>query len=169
MMLSVEEARAAVTAPGQLFEMDEVEIGGVPTRVWKNAPGTLRNVLDLSSLHGDKTLVVYEDERMTFAEHYRAASTFARRLAEEYGVQKGDRVALAMRNLPEWVACFYGAVAIGAIATPLNAWWTGPELEYGLSDSGTKVLIADAERVERLLRDAIAKLRGQGTAASPAP
>jgi long-chain acyl-CoA synthetase len=150
MVKSVAEVRAELTAPGSLFEMDEIEIRGVPTRVWKNAPGTLRNVLDLSSLHGDKTLVVYEDERVTFTQHYRAASTFARRLVDDFGVQKGDRVALAMRNFPEWMVAFWGATAAGAIIVPLNAWWTGPELEYGINDSGAKVLVADEERARRL-------------------
>src|SRR5437660_1236298 len=136
MVKSVAEVRAELTAPGQLFEMDTIHIGGVPIRVWKNAPGTLRNVLDLSSLHGDKTLVVYEDETVSFADHYRQASTFAHRLIDEYGVQKGDRVALAMRNFPEWLVAFWGATAAGAIIVPLNAWWTGPELEYGIQASG---------------------------------
>ena len=40
--------------------------------------------------------------------------------------------------------------SVGAIVTPLNAWWTGPELEYGLVDSGTKVAFVDAERLERI-------------------
>jgi long-chain acyl-CoA synthetase len=150
MVKSVAEVRAELTAPGQMFEMDTIDIRGVPTRVWKNAPGTLRNVLDLSSLHGDKTLVVYEDETMTFAEHYRRASTFAHRLIDECDVKKGDRVALAMRNFPEWLVTFWGATVAGAIVVPLNAWWTGPELEYGIKDSGAKVLVADEERAQRL-------------------
>src|SRR3954451_17124145 len=150
MVKSVAEVRADLTAPGQRFEMDTVDIRGVPTRVWKNAPGTLRNVLDLSSLHGDKTLVVDENEKVTFADHYRMASTFAHRLIDEYGVRKGGRIALAMRNFPEWLVAFWGATATGAIIVPLNAWWTGPELEYGVKDSGAKILIADEERAQRL-------------------
>src|SRR3954466_2984965 len=147
---SVAEIKGGMTGPGQLFEMDELEIRGVPTRVWKNAPGTLRNVLDLSSLHGDKILVVYEDERISFDQHYRMASTFAHRLIDRYGIKKGDRVALAMRNFPEWMVAFWGATAAGAIIVPLNAWWTGPELEYGIKDSGARVLVADEERAQRL-------------------
>src|SRR6202012_5940483 len=66
------------------------------------------------------------------------------------GVKKGDRVALIMRNIPECPAIFYGAQIIGAVVTPLNAWWTGPELEYGLVDSGSRVAFVDAERLERI-------------------
>jgi long-chain acyl-CoA synthetase len=149
-MQSVEDVKAALTAPGQLFEMDEVEIHGTRTRVWKNAPPSLRAILEISRLHADRTFLVYEDDRLTYEEHFRHAATFARRLVERYGVRKGDRVAIAMRNFPEWSVVFFGAAAIGAVVVPLNAWWTAPELEYGLRDSGARVLIADAERAERL-------------------
>ncbi len=148
--MSIEEVRSTLTAPGQMFEITEEVIRGVPTKVWKNTPPNLREVLNLSRLHGDKTFLVYEDERTTFEEHFRQAATFARHLVERYGVTKGDRVAIAMRNFPEWVVAFWGATAAGAIVVPLNAWWTGPELEYGLADSGSKVLVADSERIERL-------------------
>ncbi|MEO7555349.1 MAG: class I adenylate-forming enzyme family protein [Acidimicrobiales bacterium] len=150
MAKSVAEVRAELTAPGSLFELDEVDVGGVVLRVWKSAPQTLRDVLALSSLHGDKTLIVYEDERYSFAEHHRLASAFGLRLVERFGVCKGDRVAIAMRNFPEWMVAFWGAAAVGAIVVPLNAWWTGPELEYGVTDSGAKILVADEERAERL-------------------
>ncbi|MGH6956782.1 MAG: long-chain fatty acid--CoA ligase, partial [Caulobacteraceae bacterium] len=86
---------------------------------------------------------------VSFEAFFRAVSALARALAAE-GVVKGDRVASVMRNLPEWPVAFYAAASLGAIVTPLNAWWTGPELEYGLTDSGTKILIVDAERLERL-------------------
>lgn len=148
--LSIAELNATLTAPGQMFEMDEVDIAGVVTRVWKNAPASLRDVLALSRTHGDATFLVYEDERMTFEQHFQAAATLARALVERYGVAKGDRVAIAMRNFPEWVIAFWAAAAAGAIIVPLNAWWTGPELTYGLEDCEAKVLFADKARVDLL-------------------
>src|SRR5438046_7756716 len=114
MTKSVAEVRAELTAPGQLFEMEEFVLDGVPLRAWKNAPPTLRSVLDLSSLHGDRTFIVYEDERISFGEHYRMASAFGHALINRYGVQKGDRVAIAMRNFPEWLVAFWGAAVAGA-------------------------------------------------------
>src|SRR4051812_10045163 len=106
-----------------MFEMDEIDVRGVPTRVWKNAPPTLRSILDLSRLHGPKTFIVYEDERLTFDEHYRRVAALAHRLIDRYGIAKGDRVAIAMRNFPEWVVSFWAAAAAGAVIVPLNAWW----------------------------------------------
>jgi long-chain acyl-CoA synthetase len=133
-----------------MFEVGEELVDGRPTKVWKNCPPSLRSILELSRLHGEKTFLVYEDERMTFEEHFIEAAAFARALAERYGVAVGDRVAIAMRNFPEWVIAFWAAAAVGAVVVPLNAWWTGPELAYGLEDSGTKVVVVDRDRLERL-------------------
>jgi long-chain acyl-CoA synthetase len=145
------EVTATLAAPGQAFEMEDLTIRGIPTRTWKSAPATLRSVLELSSLHGDKDFLVYEDERITFAEHYRIAAGLATQLVERFGITKGDRVAIAMRNLPEWVMAFWASIAAGAVVVPINAWWTGAEIAYGLSDSGTSVVFADEERKGRIL------------------
>ena len=147
---SIPEVTALLTAPGSPFELGEAEIRGVRTRTWANAPASLRDVLTSSRERGDQRFLVYEDERMTFAEHHDAVATLAARLVERYGIVKGDRVAIAMRNYPEWSVAFWAAATVGAVVVPLNAWWTGAELEYGLSDSGARLVFADAERVERL-------------------
>jgi long-chain acyl-CoA synthetase len=148
-VLSVAEARARLTAPGSPFEIEEIEIRGSRQRVWKHAPPTLREAFLAGRVHGQKTFLVYNDERVSFESFARAALSVADEL-RRLGVQKGDRVAIAMRNLPEWPVAFFAAVLIGAIATPLNAWGTGQELEFGLRDSGAKVALVDRERLERL-------------------
>jgi acyl-CoA synthetase (AMP-forming)/AMP-acid ligase II len=153
-MTSIAEVHEALTASGQPFEMEQVDIRGVPLRVWKNAPASLASILELSRLHGDRVFLVYEDERTTFEEHFRQACALARTLQTRFGVTKGDRVAIAMRNFPEWAVAFWAAAAAGAVVVPLNAWWTAPELEYGLRDSGAKVAFLDGERDERLAEHA---------------
>jgi long-chain acyl-CoA synthetase len=147
--LSIPEAHARLTAPGERFETEDVVIRGISTRTWKTAPPTLRHVFLNGRAYADRTFLVYENDRATYEAFARAAITLAHRLIEE-GVRKGDRIAIVMRNLPEWPVAFYAAILAGAIATPLNAWWTGPELEYGLFDSGAKVAIVDGERLERI-------------------
>src|SRR5579871_6928090 len=99
---SIAEVHAALTAPGRMFEMEEIDIRGIATRVWKNAPPNLRTVLELSRGHGPATFLVYEDERLSFDEHFRQAAALAHRLVDDFQVEKGDRVAIAMRNYPEW-------------------------------------------------------------------
>jgi len=147
--MSLAEVNARLTAPGERFEMNEVVIRGVATRVWKNAPPSLPMLARFSRLHGDRPLTVYEDERIGFEASFRAAAALAAEL-QRLGVGKGDRVALAMANLPEWPVAFFAITALGAIAVPLNTWWTGAELEYGLADCGAKLLIADAPRYKRI-------------------
>ncbi|MGX7952882.1 class I adenylate-forming enzyme family protein [Tsuneonella sp. HG249] len=147
--MSRAKIREKLTAPGERFEMETIDIRGVPTRVWKNAPENLRALMLLARMHGERTAFIYEDERVTYAALHRAVARLAQELRAR-GIAKGDRVALAMRNLPEWPVAFFACVTIGAICVPLNAWWTGHELSYGLADSGTKLLICDDERWERI-------------------
>ena len=148
-VVSLAQAHALLTQPGSKLEMEEVMIRGVRTRVWKHSPPSLREAVAYSRQFAARDFLVYENDRVTYESFYRATMRFAHELVRR-GVKKGDRVALIMRNLPEWPVVFYGATIIGAILTPLNAWWTGPELEYGLVDSGSKIAVVDAERLERI-------------------
>lgn len=132
------------------FEVGETTSGGTTTKVFVGTPPSLRAVWELSAVHGDAPYLVYEDDRWTFAEAHAAVARLAHYLAGEVGLRKGDRLAIAMRNYPEWVVTLWAATSLGAIVVPLNAWWTGPELAYGLSQSGATVLFADGERLERL-------------------
>jgi long-chain acyl-CoA synthetase len=151
---------ASLTAPGAPFEMEERDVRGITLRTWKNAPPTLREVLEASRAHGANEFLVYDGDvpgavsgpfdRLTFDAHLDAAVAFARHLIDDVGIQVGDRVCIAMRNFPEWSIAFWGAAVAGAVVVPLNAWWTGPELAYGLSDSSSRVLVADVQRAERI-------------------
>ncbi|MGX7927642.1 class I adenylate-forming enzyme family protein [Tsuneonella sp. HG094] len=142
---SLDECRAILTAPGERLAMDTVTIRGVPTRVWANAPRNLRVLAALGRSHGAAEFLVYESDRVTFDGWHRAVAALAADLRAR-GIGKGDRVALAMRNLPEWPVAFFAATTLGAICVPLNAWWTPGELAFGLADSGSRILICDHER-----------------------
>jgi acyl-coenzyme A synthetase/AMP-(fatty) acid ligase len=141
------EALAQLTAPGQPYELEEVELYGRPCRAFRNAPPTLRDLYESSLC--DQTFLVYEDERRSFDEAWSEACRIGRLLALDCGVEKGDRVAISMRNYPEWILAFMATTSIGGIAVSMNSLWTPEEMAYGLSDSGAKVLFADAERMER--------------------
>ena len=143
-----QEAITELTAPGQDYELVVEELYGRPCRTFRNAPPTLRDLYH--STRSDETFLVYEDERYTFEQTWRIASRIARILVDRYGVEKGDRVAISMRNYPEWVFSFMATTSIGGIAVAMNALWQSEEMEYGLTDSGAKVLVADQERLDRL-------------------
>jgi acyl-CoA synthetase (AMP-forming)/AMP-acid ligase II len=143
-----EEALRTLTAPGADFELAEEVVGGVPMRVFRNAPATLAAVLESTGQFAERDAVVYEDERYTYGELLRVAAGLAGRFRARYGMQPGDRIAVAMRNYPEWPLVFWGAIAAGLVVVPLNAWWTAAELRYALEDSGARLLVADSERIE---------------------
>ena len=146
--MTITEAMAAVAAPGQPFEIIEVERDGVTNREFKHAPATLRDFFDLA--RGlQETFIVYEDEEWSFAEVMEEVDALAYALVHHYGVKPGDRVGIAMRNYPEWVVSFAAIISIGAISVSLNAWWTTEELEYAVHDAELSVLIGDTERIER--------------------
>lgn len=140
---------AQLTGPNGQFALESITSGDVPLRVYRHAPGALRDLLLSTRAFGDRPFLIFDDEVLTFSAHLRQVASLATHL-RAIGVKKGDRVAIAMRNFPEWVTSFWACQAIGAIAVALNAWWTGPELEYGLSDSGATILISDVERFERV-------------------
>jgi long-chain acyl-CoA synthetase len=131
------------------LELGEATIRGVTYKIWKNAPPTLRDVFELPQQWPDNDYIVLEDERVTFAAHRKAVFRLAAQFRAD-GVKPGDRVAIVARNIPEWSVAFWAAVLVGAIVTPLNGWWTGAELEYGLADSGSKIIVADHERWLRI-------------------
>ncbi len=143
-------ALAALTAPGQPYEIEDVEVYGRTCRAFRKAPPTLRHLFDAG--RSDLTFIVFEDERITFDDAWQQASRIGKLLAEEYGVEKGDRVAISMRNYPEWITTFTAVTSIGAIAVAMNSLWQPDEMAYGLNDCGAKVLLADGERLERLSR-----------------
>jgi acyl-CoA synthetase (AMP-forming)/AMP-acid ligase II len=145
------EAWNELTAPGAQFATTTIDVRGVPITVFESALPSMRSVWEMARGYGDRDYVVYEDERYTFAEADAIIRALAARLVDTHGVQPGDRVALAMRNYPEWVFGYWAVISIGAAVVGMNAWWTTEEMKYGLSDSRPRVLIADGERVERVL------------------
>ncbi len=148
--LSRAEALRQLTSPGTPYEIETVEIDGRPLRLFKNAPRSLRALFEEAA--SDAPFIVYEDERLTFAEAWREAGRIGHLLVSRFGVAKGDRVAISMRNYPEWILAFMAVTSVGGVAVAMNALWQPDELEYGLKDCGAKVFFADSERLERLAR-----------------
>jgi acyl-CoA synthetase (AMP-forming)/AMP-acid ligase II len=141
-------ARSELTGPGSPFAVTTEVVRGVEIKSFAAAPPNMRSMWEMSAAHGDKDYLVYEDERFTYNEMHVMVRKLAQHLVAN-GVGSGTRVALAMRNYPEWVAGYWASISIGAAAVGMNAWWTPPEMEYALNDSAPLVLIADDERLER--------------------
>lgn len=145
-----DEAIAEVTVAGGPFEIVETSVLGVDMKVFKNCPPSLRDLFASMKLRPDQPFIVYEDETYTFGQVAELADALGALLVEHYGVAKGDRVSIAMRNYPEWIISFAAITSIGAISVSINALWTADELDYAVADSGSKVVIADDARIERM-------------------
>lgn len=142
---------AALTADGQPFALEPVTINGLDFQSYVTMPANLGAYCAMMQNHGDRDFVAYREQRYSFAETWARSAALGAALQSKYGVAPGDRVAIASRNNPEWMMAFIAIVSIGAVAVPMNAWWTTEELEYGIEDSGSRVVVADAERVARLV------------------
>ena len=149
MTLGWEEACARVGAPGSPFEIVEDDGGN---RRYKHAPPNLRSVFDMARDGGDQTFLVFEDERWSFNDVFAQVDALGDALVDRYGIDKGDRVAVGMRNYPEWVMSMLAIISVGGVSVSLNALWVEDELDYALADSGASLLIADVERIERSMR-----------------
>jgi long-chain acyl-CoA synthetase len=146
--MTYEEAIAAISGPGQPFEVIEETVDGVTNRVFKNAPKSLRDVFAPARLD-DNVFLVYEDEEWSYKKVMESVDALAYALVHHFGIKKGDRVGVAMRNLPEWIISFAAITSVGAISVSFNAWWTEDEMEYAVNDAGLALLIADTERIAR--------------------
>lgn len=140
----------AIATSEPLFELEQREIRGVEFMTFRNGPKTLRDVLAFCKDHQDADFIVYENERYSHTDFYRITSLVAQRLIQHYGVKQGDRVALVMRNCPEYPILFMALASIGALAVCLNSWWTSEELEYGFTDSAAKLVFTDAIQAVKL-------------------
>ena len=144
-----DEALAKLTAPGQPFELVDVEAIGRKVRWFANGPKNLREIFEAT--RSDKEFLVYEDERYTYEDTWRKACTLAHALVSDFGVKKGDNVAIAMRNYPEWIFAYMAITSIGARAIAVNALWTAEEMAHGFNLSAPVVIIADQERIDRIV------------------
>jgi long-chain acyl-CoA synthetase len=142
------EAIARLTADG-IFEIVEDHSRGFPLRVYKNAPPSFRTILETSRRYADRPFLIYGEEVLTYTEHFAKVASLAHHL-RAIGVEKGERIAIGMRNYPEWMISFWACQAIGAVSVAINAWWTGPEIVFALEDSQPAALLIDGERLERL-------------------
>ena len=144
------QAWEELTSEGSQFELETVNVGGVDLLSYKNQPASLRDFWLSSLRFGSADYLVYENERLTYTQAHQQVSSVANWFISN-GVKTGDRVAVAMRNYPEWMLAYWACMAIGATCVGMNAWWATPELEYAINDAKPKIIIADEERLKQLM------------------
>ena len=156
-MLTRAEAISELTSAGSPFELETVNVHGHPVQVFKNAPVSLRDVWLAAASRGVTPYFHYDDVTITYGDAHQQVTAVAAWLVER-GVKKGDRVAVGMRNYPEWAMAHWAIQCIGAVTVSLNAWWIADELKYAFTDSGASAAIVDGERLDRLSDEMISDL-----------
>lgn len=145
-----------LTASGGPFEIVEEDVRGhrMPVYRNRNRNRSLPELLDAAAGHGEKDYLVTPDRHLSYTQHDAAVAALATRLRDEYGIAKGDRVAILGANSPEWIVAFWAVTSLGAIVAAFNAWWAPPELAHAVELSAPKLIIAEARYAEDLAADA---------------
>jgi len=149
-----QELVATLTKPGGPFELVPESVRGISMRVFKNREKSLREKVAGCALHGDRDFMVQGERRITYGEFARLVWGAAHALRDDFGLARGDRLAILSYNCPDWLIALFGAASAGGIGVGINGWWATEEIEYGLTDSGARYLVVDAAlfpRVEPLL------------------
>ena len=159
-MLSEEEIRSDLAklkeivalhrAPTAELATHQETISGEKYDVFTNAPENLNKLYEIGLNNDEDTFLVYLEERYTFGETFSMARRMARVLNEKYHITHGDRVTICARNSPEWCIAYMAITMVGGVVVPMNSWWKGQEIEYGLSDSGSKLALVDQARFDQV-------------------
>lgn len=145
----LEQAWEVLTGPGAPFELKRIDAHGRDVLAYVNAPAHLGALWESSAQWGDRDYIVFKEERLTYRDAHRATTAIRVWLAAQ-GIAKGDHVAIAMRNYPEWMLIYWACVTSGIVVAGLNAWWVSSEMKFALNDCKAKVIFCDAERLDRL-------------------
>ena len=144
------QVTAELTSETSLFAITTTEVNGIEVKSFALAPPTLRDVWSLTEPHADNNYIIYEDERWLYKDANAEVASIGNWLLAN-GVEPGDRIAIAMRNFPEWTLAYWGAVNVGVAVVGINAWWIEEELAFALEDSQPKILICDQQRHDRFM------------------
>jgi len=138
---------ATVVGPGGRLIIQRDEQGRA---IVANFPATLPSFFrTFCALNADAEAIVAEAERLTFADIDRWSEQLAKALVS-WGIAKGDRVGIAMRNCPTWVVSYMAIVKAGGVATLLNGWWQPHEMQHALELVEPRLILADAPRAKRI-------------------
>ena len=140
-----------ITAPNGVFEVFTKVRNGVIYPAFITLPNNLGEMFkNAADTHGHADFLVYQDERYSFETLYQLALSFREVLRVQYNIKKGDKVVIAMRNYPEWLVSFMGITMLGAVAVPINAWWSQQELLHVIEHSQALLVITDDKRYDIL-------------------
>jgi acyl-CoA synthetase (AMP-forming)/AMP-acid ligase II len=146
-----DDLRALLMGPGAMFELVDADVEGAVIATFAQAPRNVGALLDQAAAQfGDRPYLVFPEETVTFGHLPARLAPIAAVLTRDYGLQRGDRLAVAAANSLAYALVELAALTLGIVVAGLNGWWTGPELAYGIQLSRPAVLMSDAPRLARI-------------------
>lgn len=141
----------ALTAPGAPHELEEIDVGGVAMRAFRNGPRTLAALYRAAAAFGDRDCIVHEGSRFSYDAFFAHAGAWAAMLADRLGAVRGRHIGIAMANRPEWMAAFAAITALGGVAVLINSRGTGPDMAAAAADADCTLIVADRRRAQALI------------------
>ncbi|RLQ23159.1 AMP-binding protein [Seongchinamella sediminis] len=148
----INNKKTELTGPGAFFEVEDVQLANGRYKAYKHAPRTAAEIINNARNHGELEFLVYEEQRYSYNRFFSAVDALAAQFQDDFEIEKGDRIAIAMRNNVEWMIAYVAATLVGAIVVPINSWGKTAELAYAISDCGAGLLVCDEARF-RLIAD----------------
>ena len=136
-------AVSQLTSTGAPFEIIDSVANGTAFKAYKNAAQSLLAVVNEGRQFDTAPFVTYQGKTLSFADFFAHVDRLRSLLIVQQQIQKGDKIAIAMRNCPEWMIAFVAILGCGAVAVPLNSWGREEELSQGLDDSEAKLVVRD--------------------------
>jgi acyl-CoA synthetase (AMP-forming)/AMP-acid ligase II len=119
--------------------------------VYKNLPPNITHLFQQAvDRFGDRTFLVLNDRRLTFGETIGQAAALAEILKRDYGLVPGDRVAVAMRNTPDWVVAFFATLIAGGCGALINSRGAPDEMLHAVHHTDCRIVIADRRRADAI-------------------
>src|SRR5690348_16006316 len=95
-----------------------------------------------------KPVLFWGDEEFSYEQLWSQSLWLSGELKEKFGVKPGDRIALWLKNCPQFVSALFGVLQAGAVVTPINNFLKPDEMKFILSDAGIDVVITDSTMTE---------------------
>lgn len=144
------EAIRQLTAPGGPFEFTQVTINDMQCKVFKDTPLCITSIFSALEQYEERDLAVYAQRRLTYRQAIDQAALLAQHLNVAFGIGKGNRVAIAMRNAPEWLVAFLAVTSLGAIPALVNSRGTADEIAYCITSTQCGLVLTDMQTEEGL-------------------
>ncbi len=147
---TLEDVVVHVVKTEPFFALEEVDIRNIRLKTFANAARHIGELMEKCDEYGDTDFLVFGAERYSYSDFRSQVNRLAQVLKAQFGVSKGDRVAICMRNYPEYLTAIMAIASLGGVIVFLNSWWTTQELEYGFTDSQAKLVFTEPSIAKRL-------------------